>query len=99
MDKDRNLSDEERIAIYHELLAKSRNGALVYGTLSKVANSYEVLLRTVSRIWRRASASGTYLRAVNAVKGRLNGRKRRPRANVDTIGATLKPTLLRQRTT
>ena len=90
MVKARNLSDEERMAIYHELLAKSCNGALEYGTMSKVANCYDVHLRTVSRIWKRASASGTYLRAVDAVKSRLKGRKGNPRANVDAISAALK---------
>ena len=87
------------MTIYQKLLAKSCNVALVYGTLSKVANSDDVYLRTFSRIWRRASASGTYLSAVSAVKSRLNGRPGKPRANVDTISAALQSTPLRQRTT
>ena len=80
MAKARNFSGAERMAIYQELLAKSCNVALVYGTLSKVANSYDARLRTVSRIWRRARASGTYLCAVNAVRSRLNGREGKARS-------------------
>ena len=71
----------------------------MYGTLSKMANSYDVHSRTVSRIWRRARASRTYLCAVNAVRSRLKSRKGRPRANVDTICAALKSTPLFQHTT
>ena len=52
------------MANYHELLAKLGNGVLVYGTLSKVANSHDVHLRTDSRIWNRANAIRTYLDAV-----------------------------------
>lgn len=64
MVKVRNLSDEERMAVYHELLQKSTRGKLEYGNLGTVPNKFGVHYRTVSRLWNRTQASETYLGTV-----------------------------------
>ena len=99
MGKVRNLSDEERIAVYHELLAKSTKGVLEYGTLGSIADKFGVHSRTVSRIWSRAKASGSYIGATKAVKSLCKENSGRRRIDAAAVNASLKATPLRQRTT
>lgn len=87
MGKVHNLSDEERIAVYHELLAKSIRGKLDYGTLGTVAGKFGVHYRTISRIWRRTKASGSYLGGVKVVKSICKERCGRPRKDADEVNA------------
>ena len=68
IDKAGNLSEDERLAIYRELLAKSRKDQLVYGSSSVFVNKYDVHHTTISSIRKCFSASKSYLGAVHAVK-------------------------------
>ncbi len=48
----KNLKDSERRAVIHELLQGSRNGALRYGDLKRVAKIFGISWHSVSRLWR-----------------------------------------------
>jgi len=53
----KNLSNDERQAIYEFLLTQSNDGKLKKGSMGAAANLYSASIRTVSRIWHRAILS------------------------------------------
>ncbi|KAI5386953.1 hypothetical protein KIW84_073192 [Lathyrus oleraceus] len=68
------LSNEERMAIYHQLLPKSVDGKLSRGITNVVASSFSVSRRTIQRIWKRAKESEIH--DVSHRKTKNCGRKR-----------------------
>ena len=61
MVKERNLTDAERTAAYHDLLAKSNGGKLRYGSIAQVATKYNVHRKTILHIRKLGQASWSAL--------------------------------------
>ncbi|KAL8107287.1 hypothetical protein AgCh_023913 [Apium graveolens] len=74
--KTKNLSNDDRRAIYIALLKKSVNGKLKWGTTKAVANEFSVTMRTVQRIWKRAKETSNGVVNVSHLKIKNCGRKR-----------------------
>ncbi|XP_074352653.1 uncharacterized protein LOC141691797 [Apium graveolens] len=74
--KTKNLSIDDRRAIYIALLKKSVNGKLKWGTTKAVANEFSVTMRTVQRIWKRAKETSNGVVNVSHLKTKNCGRKR-----------------------
>ncbi|MCL7044415.1 hypothetical protein MKW94_015575 [Papaver nudicaule] len=50
----KNLTDEQRVAVYQFLLKESNDGKLKHGSVSSAAKLFSASPRTVSRIWKRS---------------------------------------------
>ncbi len=48
----RNLTDDERLALYAHLLSKSVDSKLPYGSIKAAAEEFNVHPRTVNRVWK-----------------------------------------------
>ncbi|XP_059654902.1 uncharacterized protein LOC132301682 [Cornus florida] len=74
----KNLTNEERQAIFAVLLKKSENGKLKKGSISATAKMFSVCVRTVQRIWQQAmtSFSNGFVVDVSDKKPKRVGRKR-----------------------
>lgn len=59
--KNRNLSNDERRAIYDMLLQKSVDGKLKKGTIQLVASFFSIGIRTIQRIWKQAATNDAYV--------------------------------------
>lgn len=68
------LSNEERTAIYHQLLQKNVDGKLRRGITNVMASSFSVSRRTIQCIWKRAKESEIH--DVSHRKTKNCGRKR-----------------------
>ncbi|KAF0735363.1 hypothetical protein Ae201684P_022447 [Aphanomyces euteiches] len=55
--RSRKLTADERLAFYHFLLAKSRNGKLLHGSISRAANKFGCNRAAIRRIWSQAEQS------------------------------------------
>ncbi|KAH9147051.1 hypothetical protein AeRB84_009242 [Aphanomyces euteiches] len=55
--RSRKLTADERLAVYHFLLAKSRNGKLLHGSISRAANKFGCNRAAIRRIWSQAEQS------------------------------------------
>lgn len=90
--KRRHYSNDVRIAIYLELLAKTDPPVLRHGVTRQVAEKFGVPERVVRRIWRNGQDAG----GIAGVKNKLSncGRKR-----VEIDPEAMKTVPLRQRTT
>ena len=53
----RNLTDDERRAVYDMMLKSLVNGKPKYGSQTVVATHFGISKRTVARIWKRGAAS------------------------------------------
>ena len=87
-----NLSDEQRQAIYHELLAGSQNGKLKRGDLSRVARKFRVNRSTVLRISNRAERSLSEGRVVANVRSRIRRNFGRKKINRNIVRETIRST-------
>lgn len=69
----KSLTDDQRLAIYHSLLASSDNGKLKHGSLTGVAKQFGVSAQTVRRVWRRGQSSVAKGAVVADVRARTKG--------------------------
>ena len=53
--KKKNFSSDEKRAIFDMLLQESRDQKLPKGVISRVANSFSISSRSVSRIWHETN--------------------------------------------
>lgn len=49
--KKKNISDDKKRAVFEMLLMEHRDGKLPNGVISRVAESFSISTRSVSRIW------------------------------------------------
>ncbi|KAG7346706.1 hypothetical protein IV203_005775 [Nitzschia inconspicua] len=68
------LSNSSRNAILQSLLSHSKNGALEFGAIARVAKHFEVTRQTVSNIWKRGKESVQQEGGVMVVDNRRKGR-------------------------
>lgn len=94
-----NLTNDERTAIYQDLLSEPCNGDLPYGCIENVAAKYKVDRRPISRIWKRGTQSATSIEAFRAARSFKKGKSGRPKKNADEISCALKGTPYRKRRT
>ncbi|KAJ8522284.1 hypothetical protein ON010_g17717 [Phytophthora cinnamomi] len=67
-EKRKNLTDQQRVAIVHYLLANSAGGRLKHGDMKAAATHFGVHRATIRRLWKLHTASGT--------SGGLGGQRR-----------------------
>lgn len=53
----RNLTNQQRSAIFQNLLAKSSHGKFKKGSIREVASLFSAHVKTISRIWRQGKAA------------------------------------------
>ncbi|KAI3968452.1 hypothetical protein MKW92_020315 [Papaver armeniacum] len=53
----KNLTNEQRLAVYHFLLKESNNGRLQRGSVPMAAQRFSISEITVKRIWKRGKES------------------------------------------
>ena len=89
--KERELTDEERIAIAVSLHCTVKNGELPHGAFTKIAKIFEVHRSTVSRIWKRAqkNVNGS-LSNFDHVRSEKKNRGRPPMYFVEDVHAAMK---------
>ncbi|XP_071739090.1 uncharacterized protein [Rutidosis leptorrhynchoides] len=75
----KSLTNEQRQAIYQRLLQESSNGKLRKGSISDIANSYDVYTKTISRIWGRGKlhVNEESMADVSLKKSKSVGRKKK----------------------
>ncbi|TVU38966.1 hypothetical protein EJB05_12363, partial [Eragrostis curvula] len=83
--KRRFYSDDEKTAIYAELLARTDPSVLHHGVTREVATKFDVPLRTVQKIWQKGQVGG-----IEAIKNKLANNVGRKRINIplEAIQAT-----------
>ena len=89
--KERELTDEERIAIVTSLHCTVKNGELPHGALTKIAKNFEVHRSTVSRIWKSAqkNVNGSLSNFENVRSEKMN-RGRSPMYSVEDVHVVMK---------
>ena len=95
----RELSDDSRIAVFQELLAKSTNGKLPKRAVVETAEKFKTSTRTVKRIWQRRKDATSPEEVVDALRSRRKGRCGRPRKDADAVIDALRAVPLRHRRT
>jgi len=78
----KELTDEERLALFHDLLAISRDFVLPRGEMKKKADLYGVSLNTVKRVWQVQS---TGVRGTNLVLALRKIRKNKPSKQTSNV--------------
>ncbi len=68
--RDRNLTDDERLALYSHLLSKSVNSKLPYGSIKAAAEEFNFHSRTVTRTWKRWYNADDDLGAISGIRNR-----------------------------
>ncbi|KAF0748044.1 hypothetical protein AaE_007495 [Aphanomyces astaci] len=78
----RELTDDQRSAVYHRLLQLKRNGRVGHGEMKNLMQSFNISQQTISRIWRRGCETAASL-GVAKVGSQKKGRCGRPRKYKD----------------
>lgn len=86
----KELSDDERIALYQCLLAKSTDMKLPRGFMNETAEKFGVSKRTVQRIWKRRKDAKTETEVVKELRNRRKGRCGRKRVDVKAVSEALR---------
>lgn len=71
----KQLTDAERLDVYHSLLTKFENGKLLPGARTQTALFFKVRLPTVTRIWERSKEVDDLRGVAAAIKKRHKGGK------------------------
>lgn len=90
MKKHKELTDDERLAVYHDLLAVVRDGRIPKGAFMTTAAKFGVYWKTVSRIWKRQSTAGNSLDVVHAIKKDRKGKCGRKRVDAKSVNDALR---------
>ncbi|KAI9905337.1 hypothetical protein PsorP6_013952 [Peronosclerospora sorghi] len=69
----KNLTDQQRVAIVHYLLANSAAGRLKHGDMKAAATHFGVHRATIRRLWKLHTASSTTDSLANNVASRIKG--------------------------
>jgi hypothetical protein len=82
----KNLTNEQRLSIFCELLKISDNGKLPFGIIQQTAEKYNLGRKSISSIWKqgRKSMNETGVVNVNSQKKGRSGRKEK-KYNLDII--------------
>ncbi|KAG6621991.1 uncharacterized protein IUM83_07374 [Phytophthora cinnamomi] len=72
-EKRKNLTDQQRVAIVHYLLANSAGGRLKHGDMKAAATHFGVHRATIRRLWKLHTASGTTEGLAGNVASRIKG--------------------------
>ncbi|KAG2774478.1 hypothetical protein JG687_00005147 [Phytophthora cactorum] len=72
-EKRKNLSDQQRVAIVHYLLANSAGGRLKHGDMKAAATHFGVHRATIRRLWKLHTASSTTDGLAGNVASRIKG--------------------------
>ncbi|KAE9040231.1 hypothetical protein PR001_g4820 [Phytophthora rubi] len=72
-EKRKNLTDQQRVAIVHYLLANSAGGRLKHGDMKAAATHFGVHRATIRRLWKLHTASGTTQGLAGNVASRIKG--------------------------
>lgn len=81
--KRKEMTDEERVEVYHALLERSNNGKLLKNSTREVSGLLDVPLQTVQNIWKRAKNTG-YGEVVD-VSHRRKGKCGRKKKQIDWL--------------
>ncbi|ETK96095.1 hypothetical protein F441_01097 [Phytophthora nicotianae CJ01A1] len=73
IDKRKNLTDQQRVAIVHYLLANSAGGRLKHGDMKAAATYFGVHRATIRRLWKLHTASSTTDGLAGNVASRIKG--------------------------
>eukprot|EP00644_Phytophthora_capsici_P006719 jgi/Phyca11/541899/estExt2_Genewise1Plus.C_PHYCAscaffold_80088 len=72
-EKRKNLTDQQRVAIVHYLLANSAGGRLKHGDMKAAATHFGVHRATIRRLWKLHTASSTTDGLAGNVASRIKG--------------------------
>ncbi|KAH7463037.1 hypothetical protein PRIC1_001749 [Phytophthora ramorum] len=72
-EKRKNLTDQQRVAIVHYLLANSAGGRLKHGDMKAAATHFDVHRATIRRLWKLHTASNTTEGLAGNVASRIKG--------------------------
>ncbi|KAL6575383.1 hypothetical protein OROMI_012668 [Orobanche minor] len=81
--KKKNLSSNTKRAIFEMLLIEQKDGVLPKGTVSKVANSFSISTRSVSRIWHEGKSIRSTNCELSMFSFKLLNRACRKRVEID----------------
>lgn len=95
----RNLSNNDRRAIYQFLLRKSSNGKLKYGSMAYIAKQFETSTRTVRRIWTAGNQTSATEKIPANVDSKKKGNSGRKGRNIADIQSAVQRTPIHKRTT
>ncbi len=76
--RDRNLTDDEGLALFAHLLSKYVNSKLPYGSIKAAAEELNVQTRTATRISKARLDANDKVGGMNAIRNRKKGRVGRP---------------------
>ncbi len=97
--RDRNLTDDKRLALYAHLLSKSVDPKLSYGSMKAAAEEFKVHPRTVTRIWKRRLDSDDDVGAISDIRNSKKGHVGRPSIDAKTVNDALVSVPARHRQT
>ena len=93
------MSEGARSAVYHALLAQSKDGKLPWGTVKNVASMFRIHRNTVGTIWKRAQEAGSAEEVREAIKNKKKGSVGRKTTDISSVQAALKALPYRRRRT
>ncbi|KAL2553505.1 uncharacterized protein Fot_07124 [Forsythia ovata] len=79
--KKKNFTSETKRAVFEMLLEASRDGKIPKGSISKVANTFSISRRSVSRIWHNTKCSSSTIGEIPDFSSKLVKRVGRKRAD------------------
>ncbi|RLN86333.1 hypothetical protein BBJ28_00007456 [Nothophytophthora sp. Chile5] len=86
--KRKNLTNQERVAIVHFLLANSAGGRLKHGDIKTAATHFGVHRATIRRLWKLHAATSNAEGLAGNVASRIKGRSgRKPKLQDDELKA------------
>ncbi|RLN92982.1 hypothetical protein BBJ28_00012196 [Nothophytophthora sp. Chile5] len=88
--KRKNLTNQERVAIVHFLLANSAGGRLKHGDIKTAATHFGVHRATIRRLWKLHAATSNAEGLAGNVASRIKGRSgRKPKLQDDELKARI----------
>ncbi len=87
--RERNLTDDERLALYACLLSKFVNSKLPYGSIKAAADEFNIHQGTVTRTWKRRLDANEDVGAMSAIRNRKKGRVGRPSIDAKIVNDAL----------
>lgn len=95
----KELSDDERLALYQFLLRKSSGERIPKGITSQAAEQFGVSARSVQRIWSYGKGQQNEIAVVQSLKKRRKGRSGRKRVDEEAVKEALRAVPFSQRRT
>lgn len=95
----KELTDDQRLAVYHALLTKFENGKLLRGAKTEISLSFSISVPTVTSIWERGKDAPNPLVVAMAIKNRKKGNNGRKCIPTETIEAAFRASPVKARRT